>query len=86
MFKFQYGDKVKDFVSGFKGTITGRAEYMTGCRQYVVAPPVGKDGTFREGIWIDEDRLKVVSKKRTVKKKTKKKRVGGPQHTPPRNF
>lgn len=33
----QLGDKVVDVVSGFKGVVTGRAEYLTGCSQFSVS-------------------------------------------------
>lgn len=73
LFKIELGEKVKDSVTGFKGTVTARAEYLTGCRQYAVtAKTVGNK--IAESGWYDEDRLLD-----SVKKKTKKKNVGGPQ-------
>ena len=38
------GHKVKDIITGYKGTVIGRAEYVTGCVQLCVVPPVDKDG------------------------------------------
>ena len=34
MFKFELGIMAKDRVSGFKGIIMVRAEYLTGCIKY----------------------------------------------------
>ena len=84
----QLGDKVKDVISGFMGRTTGRAEYITGCVQFLVMPDkVGKEGKFLEGHWFDEDRLrKVVKTKRLTLKKggTSKRLKGGPQRSPTR--
>jgi len=51
------GAKVKDKITGFTGTVTGRTEYITGCAQYLVQPPIDKEGKFVDARWIDEDRL-----------------------------
>lgn len=53
------GKEATDVVSGFKGIITGRAEYIAGCRQYVLTPKAKEDGTGSEGRWIDEERLTI---------------------------
>lgn len=54
------GQKVKDKISGFEGIVTGRAEYLTGCTQCVVVPPVDEKGAHREPQWYDEQRLVVL--------------------------
>src|ERR671931_849566 len=59
-FTFELGAKVKDSITGFAGTITGRCEYITGCAQYIVQPALNKDGAFVEGRWLDEDRLELL--------------------------
>ncbi len=56
MFKIAQGKKVKDSITGFSGIVTGRAEYITGCRQYLVSAK-SKDGKRAECAWYDEDRL-----------------------------
>ena len=78
MFKFDLGDEVQCLVSGFKGVIVGRTEYLNGCLQYSVRTRVNKDMDSRIS-WIDEAQLK-----RTKKQKVKvaSKLVGGP-HNPP---
>lgn len=72
-FKIELGEKVTDSITGFKGTVTGRSEYITGCKQYAVVPR-SKDNKASEGTWFDEDRLVG-----SVKKKKAKKPRGGPQ-------
>lgn len=55
-FKFPNGFVARDVVSGFVGTITGRADYIAGCRQYCLQPDA-KDGDFKGAQWFDEERL-----------------------------
>ena len=66
-FVFRHGQPVKDLITGFKGTITARADYITGCNQYLVSPPCGKDkGEIRASSWFDEDRIMVMPGKTTT--------------------
>ena len=78
MFKFELGDMVKDVVTGFSGAITGRSEFITGCRQYSVTSRTLQSGNTKQG-WFDEDRL-VQTKGEKVKLKTNN--PGGPQLSP----
>lgn len=55
------GDTVTDLITGYSGVVTGQCEYITGCTQILVQPPV-KDGVWQESKWIDIDRLEVNSK------------------------
>jgi hypothetical protein len=55
------GVEVRDRVTGFKGRVTGRADYISGCNQYLVQPDTKKDGDFVEGRWFDEHRLEVTN-------------------------
>jgi hypothetical protein len=50
---------VKDKISGFEGQVTGHADYITGCDQYLVQPP-SKDGEWKDPRWFDESRLEVI--------------------------
>jgi hypothetical protein len=62
--RIELGQKVKDHITGFSGTVTGRTEYITGCKQILIQPPVKEDGTFVDGRWMDEDRLNVIDEKK----------------------
>lgn len=56
----ELGDRVRDKITGYAGTITGICDYITGCRQMLVQPEVPFGGTISEmpkAAWIDEDRL-----------------------------
>ncbi|MDK8871517.1 hypothetical protein [Paracoccus sp. SSJ] len=57
-FAHPLGFEATDMVSGFSGTITGRADYISGCRQYCLQAP-SKDGEFKQAQWFDEERLQV---------------------------
>ena len=53
------GDKVQDIISGFKGIVTGKAEYLNGCVSFLVEGEVDKDGKTVNH-WFDEQRLHVM--------------------------
>ena len=80
-FKFENGDKVKETITGFVGTITGTCFYLTGCNQYLVVPKCKDEFTNAEGVWYDEGRLEYLE---TVVKAEDVKAVGdGCDTTPP---
>ena len=87
IFKIELGTEVTESITGYKGTVTARCEYTTGCVQYQVTPKCKAGGKYDEGCWLDEDRLieKVVPK--AVKKKSPRAYTptysGGPQSNPP---
>ena len=58
------GRKARDTITGFSGTVTGYCEYISGCNQCLLMPPVKKDGSWVEGMWIDEQRVKFIGKSR----------------------
>jgi hypothetical protein len=78
----ELGKKARDKVTGFEGVITGRAQYLTGCDQYVVVPLV-KDGSFQRGEWFDEGRLEVIGEGISAADVAGT-RPGGPQRDAPR--
>jgi hypothetical protein len=55
--KIAMGVTAIDTLTGFVGVVTGRTEYLTGCRQYCICPPVGEGNVWQESKWFDEDRL-----------------------------
>lgn len=59
MFKYNLGDEVKSYITGFKGVLTSRAEHINGCNRYWVQPPADK-GKYVEGCWMDEPELELV--------------------------
>jgi hypothetical protein len=57
---FKLGWTLKDKITGFKGVVTGRCEYISGCHQVLLVPAVSKTGDHREGHWFDEQRCERV--------------------------
>ncbi len=56
--KYRLGEELKDIVTGFKGVVMGRTEYLTGCNHYGLAPQkIKADGTVADWTWFDESRL-----------------------------
>jgi hypothetical protein len=56
----QLGARYVDKITRFSGVATGRAEYISGCTQVLLAPGVDKDGNWKDSNWFDEQRLQVV--------------------------
>ena len=61
------GDKVRDTITGFKGRIVARCQYINGCDQCLVKPGVGKDGKMPAGEWIDDQQLELQVKRKPRK-------------------
>lgn len=57
---FDLGSTLRDTVTGFEGVATGRVEYINGCVQYAIAPPVDKDGKLQDAHYFDAQRLRLV--------------------------
>jgi hypothetical protein len=51
----ELGSFAKDRITKFEGVVTGHAEYITGCDQYLVSP----QNPDKEPKWFDEQRLVV---------------------------
>jgi len=62
-FKFSNGDEVAEKVTGFKGTITGTAFYLTGCNTYLVTAKPKDEFSEPTALWYDEGRLELINKK-----------------------
>lgn len=74
------GSKVKDKVTGLKGMVVSRHEYLNGCWRYGVQPTLDKDGKIPDAYYIDEMQLEVVEEPKAVKKGSEK--TGGPRSNP----
>ncbi len=55
-----FGKEAKDKITGFKGIITGRIDYLYGCSQYCLNPPLDKDGKKQNIEWFDEGRIEII--------------------------
>ena len=83
MFKFNLGDKVKDWVSGCTGVICCRTEWLNGCLRYGLQAAIGKDGKLPDFETVDEGQLVLVSERKAP---VEKKPTGGPQKDPNKDF
>lgn len=81
-FKFGLGDEVKDKVTGFKGAISGRTEWLYGCRRYTVQPTKLKDGKPMDPLGFDEAALILIKAAGPGQKVQPRK--GGPRAEPGR--
>lgn len=60
MFKHELGKEAKDKITGIKGIIVGRCEYLFGCNQYGIAGKVNKEGKRPDTEWFDEGRIELI--------------------------
>ena len=68
------GQMVQDRMTGFKGIVMARTEYLNGCVQVLVQPKgCDKEGKPKESQWMDEQRFTAHSNAK----------AGGPQKTAP---
>ncbi len=74
--KFDFGDEVKDTITGYKGIVVAITHYMTGCTHISMQAKMGKDGKVPEWESVDDQRLVLV--KAAKKAKAEKPFLGGP--------
>tara|TARA_Y100000034_G_scaffold8165_2_gene8934 strand:+ start:9664 stop:10155 length:492 start_codon:yes stop_codon:yes gene_type:complete len=59
-FEFELGSVLKDKVTGFKGVVTARSQFISDCNNYCLKPQELKDGIPIDVKWFDEPLLAVV--------------------------
>lgn len=60
--KISLASIVRDRITGARGIVVGRAEYLDGTRRVAVQRKANKDGSVPDLLWIDEFQLEVVGK------------------------
>jgi len=60
------GQMYKDKVTRFTGICIGKADYITGCKQVLIAPRCKDILEMPDSHWIDEQRLELVNLHRIV--------------------
>ena len=58
MFKYEFGDLVKDIYTGFIGKVIGKCEYATGEISYLLADIDATGRPIEE--WVHENRLNLM--------------------------
>jgi len=77
------GQKCRDKVTGFEGTVVAIHEYLYGCRR-VSLQPTSKEGEWKESVAFDEPGLEVLDS--TEPDISKEERLtGGPNKYMPKN-
>lgn len=62
IFKIELGTEVKDIVTGMRGIVVARLEFLNRCIQYDVQPKKKPGDKERpKGLWVDEQQLEVIS-------------------------
>ena len=75
-FKFSLGSVAKDRITGFKGIIVCRTQWITNCNTYgVKSQDLDKDGKPSDAVHIDEPSLLLVEETAFP---SPSKKVGGP--------
>jgi len=59
-FKFELGSEVKDIITGFKGVVVHRGQWLNNCNTYTVKPRALKDGMPQEAQHFDEPQLELI--------------------------
>ena len=73
------GQEAKDKVTGFKGILTARCQYITGCDQYQISPAgLDSDNKLKELYQFDEGRIEILGPG-IAEKEVQAKKKGGPQ-------
>ncbi len=54
------GVEARDKVTGFKGIVIGRTQWLTGCDTYNLKPPVDKDGKIYDSEFFDVGQIEVI--------------------------
>jgi hypothetical protein len=80
--KYELGLKAKDKISGFKGVLYARVQYLSGVDRYVLVSEA-LPGKEPADTWINEEAVEIIEKEPVKPKQTKReKENGGPRLTP----
>jgi len=73
------GNYAQDEITGFKGIVVARTEWLHGCvRVALQASSLDKDGNVREETWFDVDRIAILD---SAHLKRANVTTGGPQRS-----
>lgn len=79
IFKHELGKEAKDIVTGFKGIIVARTQWLTGCPRYAIQPKISKDGKVDDNRTFDENQIEIIGKGVVIPQTQKRREDGGPQ-------
>ena len=81
--EIKLGKEAKDKVTGFKGIIIGKADYLYGCTQYALKPKVDKSGKPMDTEWFDDGRIEIIGQG-VAPKEVRGTKNGGPNEDAPK--
>lgn len=58
--EIKLGDKVRDEITGLVGIAVARIEFLNGCIQYDIQPPMNKKGEVPASEWVDVQQLEII--------------------------
>ncbi len=82
MTNIKLGSKVRDKVTGFTGIATAKIEYLNGCIQICIKPPVGENNIMPDVEYVDIDQIEILEEEKIT---FLKKLTGGPQRDCPKH-
>jgi hypothetical protein len=80
-FKYELGTRAKNIITGVKGIITARVQYLTGCDQYCIQSKSKDGNSAGEATWVDVNAMKPLKGKK-LEIKTNKSVGGVSSYTP----
>ena len=78
--KIQLGDVARDTITGFKGTVIARTQWLTGCERLTLQPLVDKEGKVPDCVSFDEPTCVLVKSRNPAA--PPKSTTGGPRPEP----
>ncbi len=86
VFEFELGDEVADTVTGIKGIVNARSEWLNGCHRYSIQPRADKKTPhiMPDSFWFDVQTLRKTGEGINKTAPVKKTRTGGPNNSSPR--
>ncbi len=80
--KVNLGDKVKDKITGYQGTVIAKTEWMNGCHRVIVqAEGLKEDGNAKDSHHCDVQQIELLEESELPKSKA----AGGPRPNPSRS-
>lgn len=58
----ELGTEVECMITGFKGTATMKTYYLNGCIAYLVQAKYNQSDKDKDGVWVDQSKLRILSK------------------------
>ena len=87
--RIDLGDEARDTITGYRGVVIARTQWLTGCDRLTLQPPVDKEGKVPENASFDEPYLELVKAGKVPKESAlgqaeARRRTGGPRPEPNR--